>query len=399
MRLLNTTSLQFQEFFDEQRPKYAILSHRWGSDETSFKDFSKGRKQDSEGHQKILSFCEFAKARGHEWVWADTCKIEPLQSHGLLSPHLQTSAGCIDKSSSAELSEAINSMFRWYFDSDTCYAYLSDVNPTADYMDSFRKSNWFTRGWTPQELLAPAQVKFCDAQWNVFCDKRSKFHTISKFTHIEPEYLVGRGLAHTASIATRMAWASRRKTTRKEDVAYCMLGIFEINMPLLYGEGDKAFLRLQAELVRKSNDQSILAWHPVTTVFNGGHMLALSPRDFAYSANLRVSGDRGLTYGVTQRGLELRVAREAWITHPRERKVDLGFHLCEFRLDCEESSDGTQCVPCIVMCTLLSQNPKWENLWERKHVRMRPVQEIRTLPKPAVDVDSVTTLLAAQAIA
>ena len=160
---------------------------------------------------------------------------------------------CIDKTSSAELSEAINSMYRWYQESGVCYAYLADVPPNA-----FSKSRWFTRGWTLQELIAPSTVIFLDQKWQEIGTKSSLQRVISEITGIPTDILLG-GDLEDASIAQRMSWASKRETTRVEDAAYCLMGIFSIHMPMLYGEGERAFIRLQEEIMRVSDDHSLFA--------------------------------------------------------------------------------------------------------------------------------------------
>ena len=158
MRLLHTTELRFEEFYDDQIPRYAILSHRWGPDEVSYQDFLAGRKMDGAGYKKILQACQIAAAGGYQvrsdprllstpsvWIWIDTC--------------------CIDKASSAELSEAINSMYHWYGKSQVCYVLLHDVTVSDEWLKTkseFVRSEWFDRGWTLQELLAPWRVVFLD---------------------------------------------------------------------------------------------------------------------------------------------------------------------------------------------------------------------------------------------
>jgi hypothetical protein len=171
---------------------------------------------------------------------------------------------CIDKTSSAELSEAINSMFRWYEKAETCYAYLSDVPDGAGLVPAqvrarFAASRWFTRGWTLQELIAPRYVLFFSRHWKYFGTKESLCDQISAITGIDTDTLLGAGLEHV-SVARKMSWASCRNTTRIEDSAYCLLGLFDVNMPLLYGEGQKAFQRLQEEILRSSHDYSLFAW-------------------------------------------------------------------------------------------------------------------------------------------
>ncbi|KAI1271376.1 HET-domain-containing protein [Xylaria sp. FL0933] len=195
------------------------------------------------GWQKIKRCCSLARSRGLQWAWIDTC--------------------CIDKTSSAELSEAINSMFAWYRDSEECYVFLHDVHLTemprihgadgnldwmrdlsldqATAVNEFTKSRWFTRGWTLQELLAPKNVLFFNSLNDIIGTRIELAPFITTATRIQPEFLNGNQGLLEASIAQRMCWASSRTTTRVEDTAYSLLGIFDVNMPLLYGEGEKAF--------------------------------------------------------------------------------------------------------------------------------------------------------------
>ena len=172
---------------------------------------------------------------------------------------------CIDKNSSAELSEAINSMFRWYAESRLCVAYLNDITGTPEGLAAeFRASLWFCRGWTLQELLAPGNLRFYNKDW-VAIGAKADLHTlISDTTGIDARVVAGASWERT-SIATRMKWAARRVTTRVEDMAYCLLGIFDVNMPLLYGEGEKAFVRLQQAIMARFNDHSIFLWSPSTS--------------------------------------------------------------------------------------------------------------------------------------
>ena len=106
----------------------------------------------------------------------------------------------------------------------------------------FYSSEWFDRGWTLQELLAPREVNFYDKHWHFIGTKSSLSDTISTRTNIAAEVLRGTKGLLDYSIAQRMSWASRRVTTRDEDIAYCLLGIFDVSMPLIYGEGEKAFI-------------------------------------------------------------------------------------------------------------------------------------------------------------
>ena len=246
MRLINCTTLRLEEFFGDAIPKYAILSHTWEKEEVTFAEFTSEQNsfKAKNGYAKIKQTCAQAKSSRFRYAWVDTC--------------------CIDKSSSAELSEAINSMFQWYRKSAVCYAYLSDV-AEATFEEDFPKSRWFRRGWTLQELLAPSHVIFFDQAWKKLTDKWESAHRISNITKIDMLVLKPRYRGQTIKlsdfcVAKRMSWASSRETTRVEDIAYCLLGIFDVSMPLLYGEGEKAFARLQEEIIKGTSDDSILAW-------------------------------------------------------------------------------------------------------------------------------------------
>ncbi|TFK80359.1 HET-domain-containing protein [Polyporus arcularius HHB13444] len=290
MWLLNTRTQKLKRFdSDSDRPRYAILSHVWGKDEVSLidiQDLAKAKKKD--GFQKVSQSCAVAHQDGYSWIWIDTC--------------------CIDKTSSAELSEAINSMYAWYGEAEACYAYLSDVkdssqeDPSGDG-SSFRSSRWFTRGWTLQELIAPRSLYFLARNWKRLGTKRSLADVLQDVTLISRSVLLHERLLDDVSIARRMSWAARRETTRVEDRAYSLMGIFSVNMPTIYGEGEKAFIRLQLEIIRQSPDQSIFAWGSIHThqvfldnqhSFSDGpkwtseyrSLLASSPEMFADSASI-----------------------------------------------------------------------------------------------------------------
>ncbi|KAI0426156.1 heterokaryon incompatibility protein-domain-containing protein [Xylaria sp. FL1042] len=257
MRLINTTSLKLEEFLgeptDTRFPRYAILSHTWGEGEVTFQDMQKPEvAKKKAGFSKIAKCCKTALSEGLSWAWVDTC--------------------CIDKTSSAELSEAINSMFKWYEHSIVCYAYLSDVGiPESDSQappvhSDWRNSRWFTRGWTLQELVAPFEVIIYDREWKQLGTKRRLAIELEEKTRIPEKVLLNPALRRKISVVARMSWAMQRQTTRIEDRAYSLLGLFDINMPLLYGEGKKAVSRLQGEILNTIDDD---------TVFLGG----LAPRD------------------------------------------------------------------------------------------------------------------------
>ena len=194
--------------------------------------------------------------------------------------------GCIDKSSSSEQSEAINSMFAWYKAAQLCVVTLVDVSDPDD-LDQFGKSVWFTRGWTLQELLAPAAVKFYTNDWRFIGEKDSHLAAkVSQVTGIPQRMLRSPDILHNVSVARRMSWAAGRQTSRIEDLAYCLLGIFDINMPLLYGEGQKAFYRLQMEIMEQLDDESLFAWQDdASTAESATHGL-LAKRYVSASKNI-----------------------------------------------------------------------------------------------------------------
>jgi hypothetical protein len=186
MRLLHTKTFELYEFGGRKIPHYAILSHTWENEEVTLQDIKTNRAATLRGYEKVSKACLVAAADGFEYVWIDTC--------------------CIDKTSSAELSEALNSMYRWYQEAEECYAYLADVPPnsvnraTGVIGPEFRKSRWFTRGWTLQELIAPLSVIFLDGEWQEIGTKSNLQRDISEITGIPGNFLLGDDLRH-ASIA------------------------------------------------------------------------------------------------------------------------------------------------------------------------------------------------------
>jgi hypothetical protein len=279
MRLINSSTLELVDFpYDDNRPDFAILSHTWGppEDEVLFADMMAGldiaRKKKS--FDKVYRTCQLAKSQNLAYCWIDTCSI--------------------DKSSSSELQEAINSMFRWYGDAKECYVYLADVPETIHEVhlpdSKFRTSRWFTRGWTLQELLAPAADKlyFYNSRWEFLSSKGSIAALLQDITGIKDTCFNHHWAIQLASIAERMSWASKRHTSRIEDVAYSLLGIFDINMPMLYGEGSKAFVRLQEEIIRSSHDLTIFSWRDHTAnLINDYDLLAAHPSAFTKCGNFQ----------------------------------------------------------------------------------------------------------------
>lgn len=226
-------------------PRYAILSHTWGSDgdEVTFQELMSGGGKDKSGYRKVRFCAEQAAKNGLQYSWVDTC--------------------CIDKTNNTELQEAINSMFRWYQKAERCYVYLSDVarasSDTDDLSSSrwklaFRNSKWFTRGWTLQELIAPVSVEFFSCEEAYLGNKASMEQTIYEITGISVDALQGKPLSQL-SIDERFKWAEKRETKREEDKIYCLLGMFGIYLPLLYGEGqENALKRLQKEIKERLGD-------------------------------------------------------------------------------------------------------------------------------------------------
>ncbi|KAI1850726.1 hypothetical protein JX266_004008 [Neoarthrinium moseri] len=244
MRLINAETFEIREFTGDCHEKYAILSHTWGEEECSLQHMSKPDVRYRKGYEKIVLSCRQACRDGVAWIWVDT---------------------------TAELSEAINSMFRWYRQSYICYAYLADVH----HLDQLEGSRWFTRGWTLQELIAPLNVRFYSSDWNELGSKKDEDlrSRLGIITNIESHVL------------------------ETEDQAYSLMGIFDVNMPLIYGEGAKAFRRLQEEIIKNSDDQSLFAWgipsplgdvgqfsrSPKASMPPAHGLLADSPGDFANS--------------------------------------------------------------------------------------------------------------------
>jgi hypothetical protein len=235
-------SFKLTRFSSNQIPSYAILSHTWGSDdqEVTFQDLTNATGSSKDGYRKIQLCRERAEMDGLQYFWVDSC--------------------CIDKSSSAELSEAINSMFRWYQDAAKCYVYLSDVSmrkrsrsSRSPWESAFTRSRWFTRGWTLQELLAPRSVELFSRDGERIGDKASLEQQIHDITGIRVQALQGNPLSDISN-EERRSWSRKRRTKIEEDQAYCLLGIFGIHMPLIYGEGKRnALRRLQQEIDKLSS--------------------------------------------------------------------------------------------------------------------------------------------------
>ncbi|KAJ2898044.1 het domain [Zalerion maritima] len=345
MRLLNTHKIQVDEIWaDSYVPPYAILSHTWDSEEISLLDIeglhgyweSSGGANNSipttkkRSFEKIRRAVRTARQHGYKYIWVDTC--------------------CIDKTSQEEVSDAVNNNFAWYQDAAVCYAYLSDVEP-ADRDDvygdksTFRRSRWFTRGWTLSELIAPAKMEFYAHDWSHLGSKTNdKFlKLLSKASGVPMDILNGEVELDDVCIATRMQWAARRQTTRVEDVGYSLLGIFGVQMSVNYGEGSSAFIRMQQEILPKTHDQSLFAWYmndesgiASPTPSNGDirmwGLLADSPKRFTKTGNLKPVIHPSAVenpWGMTGKGL-----RAGFIIRPC---TEFGFStdIYQARLNCE----------------------------------------------------------------
>lgn len=208
-------------------PPYAILSHTWGEDEdeVTYQDIIARTGKNKPGYQKIVFCGKQAHADALDHFWVDTC--------------------CIDKTSSAELNESITSMFQWYWKAKVCYVYLADVSrdesdrsgiPHEAWQSTFRRSKWFARGWTLQELLAPESVRFFDQHGSLLGDKAILKQQVCEITGIAETALLGAPLADF-KVSERYEWARRRQTTREEDWAYSLQGIFGVFFSSRYGEG------------------------------------------------------------------------------------------------------------------------------------------------------------------
>ncbi|KAK5121999.1 hypothetical protein LTR85_004571 [Meristemomyces frigidus] len=270
MRLINTETLQFESFADSERPPYTILSHRWGKgehDEISFEDMKISRAArpayKSAGYNKLEGFCALTRRLGRGFAWMDTC--------------------CIDKTNSTELSEAINSMYRWYLEATTCVAYLQDVDSSIGDTASLEQSVWFTRGWTLQELIAPREVLFYDREWTKIGTKDALLDRLSGITGIPQRILSGAAEPSSCSVAQRMSWAAHRSTERVEDRAYSLMGLFDVSLPMIYGEREKAFLKLQQAIIENSDDESVFTWSLSDTEHPKGYsgLFAPSPNSFS----------------------------------------------------------------------------------------------------------------------
>lgn len=294
MRLLHLNQ-QGQLALTKDLPKpagpYTILSHTWGKDEdeVTFEDLEKttetsGKRsrrrrrsrtpalsvknptyRDKAGYTKLRFCIDQAQKDGLEYCWIDTC--------------------CINKANNAELSEAITSMFRWYQDATKCYVYLADVSAgtpgvilRSSWESAFQNSRWFTRGWTLQELLAPACVEFFSAEGRLLGTKQTLEALVYGITNVPVAALRGTALS-TFTVDERFRWSQGRSTRKIEDEAYCLLGIFSIFMPLIYGEGKNATIRLREEIEKGAGETGRYPYSGDTDDLRFGPLIFTYPLD------------------------------------------------------------------------------------------------------------------------
>ena len=349
MRLVNKKTRELGWFTDDKTPPYIILSHRWIGAETSLQEFLLQRdltdEHWSQGTAKVMRLCQEALSYPEDYVWIDSC--------------------CIDKASSTELQEAINSMYKWYENAATCIAYLEDVSLAAastssgSIEDQLAKSAWFNRGWTLQEMLAPKKMVFVDCEWKALGDRNALSENLETITGVQKSFYGDRSAIMSATVAERMSWLSQRKTARVEDLAYCMLGIFDVNMNMLYGEGAKAFLRLQKEIIQEIDDESIFVWlNP--SPFQPWESTALAPGPECFSAcrDLKIRKDVWIErepYRMTTKGLEIELY---------DRR-SLQFHVNSLTLILNCTINGQRAYVPIIRAP---QSPGVVNQWRRKDI-------------------------------
>ncbi|KAI1120485.1 HET domain-containing protein [Nemania abortiva] len=298
MWLIHIESMRLKEFTPPDLPIYAILSHTWGEDEVSFQEFHNLESAKKKtGFSKIKKTCELAAIKSIRYAWVDTC--------------------CIDKSSSAELSEAINSMFDWYRWSRVCFAYLSDLDEGSPTLwrdkDTRLACRCFRRGWTLQELLAPAELEFYDKAWRFrgFKTDSPVMRELLSITGIRSkEVFLNSNAIREIAVGERMSWASKRQTKRLEDLAYCLLGIFQVNMPMLYGEGMRAFQRLQEEIMKSSTDMSLFCWTAKNRELKYRGLLAQSPAEFGSYYNTVSKSRKSISWSLAGTDKEFSVTNK-----------------------------------------------------------------------------------------
>ncbi|CAI6338731.1 unnamed protein product [Periconia digitata] len=331
MRLINCHTFQIEEFPEHKKPRYAILSHTSKVPSIITKPASDVKEEVKVPESQIITkACDIALGHGCDYCWVDTV--------------------CVNRSDSGDWSEAVNSMFKWYQDATFCIAYLNDFegiglsgesvgNANASFeskagldkeaeppaysevdqtysLANLGRCDWFSSGWTLTHLIAPRHVQFYDSQWRFYKEKREFATEISRITRIPVQVLKSANYnCHRYSVAEIMSWASRRRTDRIEDLSYCLFGLFDVNLPLIYGEGHKAFRRLQEEIIRTRADLSVFAWQskiadkdlPPHERIRG--ILARSPSEFSQASGIPASiQSRTPGFRMTNKGLQIDAA-------------------------------------------------------------------------------------------
>ena len=301
---------------------------------------------------KLRRACALAREDGYELLWVDSC--------------------CIDKNSSAELSEAINSMFEWYGRASVCYVYLADVDDddvVDDLNSQFRRARWHSRGWTLQELIAPRYLVFFSRNWRPLGTKSTLAHVIEAVTGVDRAILHQERAVHSASVARRMAWAAKRETTRVEDQAYSLLGIFGLHLPTNYGEGRNAFVRLQEAILRAIPDQSIFAWGDsceeyLPSVSHLHCLLAPSPAAFASAGQVKPLSHQRLA-ALLRSSCRLHL-RHAWNGLYQTDSLHMG--------KCPERVRSKNHFTMMVSMDLSDTTVQWRNRSDKRVVEPRVVQ-------------------------
>ena len=282
----------------QQQAPYVVISHVWEEPEVDYNDMASFEALSaSSAWEKAASA---AKLEG-------ACRKVLDYFHGSVA-YLWLDTVCINKTDPLELSTSINSMYQWYKRAKICFVYLYDY-PSQKVTD-FTQSRWFTRGWTLQELVAPEKVLFFDRNWRAIGHKETLQVPLTRRTHISKSFLLHIDNIGRASISERMSWFSGRETSVPEDVAYCLLGLFGVNMPLLYGEGrERAFRRLQEEIMRYSDDHSIFAWSSGTATGSSSGLLAPSPDYFRETGKYvhEPSKESDQPFHMTNKGLSIQL--------------------------------------------------------------------------------------------
>lgn len=244
MWLLDSSTHQLHEFKRPDVPEYAVFSHTWEKGEVLMRDLQDPLVHEKRGFEKIRKCCQLAHSDRIQWVWLDTCCLDD----GLNK----------NRWDNEELSESINSMYSWFENAIVCYTYLSDVSSLKDSMlRELQSSRYFTRKWTLQELVAPKEVIFFAKDWESIGTRSSLHTTIAEATGIPSAVLRLEKLPKQCHVSERMGWAANRIAKEVEDEAYSLMGLFDIRMPIRYGEGSQAFRRLQEE-ISKTHYASIL---------------------------------------------------------------------------------------------------------------------------------------------